>query len=203
VANLLFGVVAYFAFRRRPRFGAGRLFLWLFAFANLFLGTGYILYSGVINFGDSAVVIGGLQPAWIYRLALVLLGYWGYRFSVGLAVRDLLELIRNGSLLPGDLPRIVYPSCAAGSLLYLVASFFNPVGASLILYDGVSGACGVAIGFLLVARVVRSLSKDRPAVSTAERSIPSSIPFDLPWVTFASIFTLLFLIFMGRGIRLR
>ncbi|MFZ0213152.1 MAG: hypothetical protein WAL55_10610 [Candidatus Acidiferrales bacterium] len=202
LANLFFGALAYIVLRRIPRFGAARFFLWIFAFAHLFIGTGYILYSGVINFGDSAYVIAGLQPAWLYRFALILFGAWGYRFSVGLAVRDTLGLIHNGSLLREDVLRLVYPSCLAGALLYIIASVFNPVSPSLILYDGVSMAAGIAFGFLLIPRVVERLSsKAAPAVASAGQSNPTAIPFSAAWTVFGAISAVLFIIFLGHGIR--
>lgn len=200
LANLAFGIAAYLAFRRIPRFSAARFFLWIFAFANLFIGTGYILFSGVTNFGDAAFVIAGCKPAWLYRAALIVFGAWGYRFSVGLAVRDTLGLIRNGSLLVEDVGRILYSACLAGSLLYVVASIFNPVSPSLILYDGVSSACGVAVGLLFIRGAVARLSKSVPAPSPSGPT-HNAIPFSAAWLIFASISTVLFIIFLGRGIR--
>jgi hypothetical protein len=201
LANLLFGVLAYLALRRIPRMNAARLFLWLFAFANLFLGTAYILYSGLINFGDSAYVIAGLQPTWLYRAALIVFGAWGYRFSVRLAARDLAGLIREGSLLLEDVPRILYPSCVGGALLYFAASLFNPISPSLILYDGVAMAFGVAYGLVRVALAVQGRAKDFAASPVGEGTALSAIPFSAAWVAFGSIFAVLFVFFLGRGIR--
>jgi hypothetical protein len=203
LANLFFGALAYFVIRRMPRFSAARFFLLIFAFANLFLGTGYILYSGVINFGDSAYVIAGLQPAWLYRLALIVFGAWGFRFSIGLAARDTLGLIRNGSLLREDVGRTVYPSCLAGALLYFVASIFNPVSLSLILYDGLSMAGGIAFGFLLIPRVVdRLASKVVPPASSGGLANRAEIPFSAAWVAIGAISAVLFIVFLGHGIRI-
>jgi hypothetical protein len=75
------------------RISLTRLFLYFFAFANLFLATGYILYSGFINFGDFAVVIKSLRPAWLYRAALVIIGVLGYRYAIAQAARCLALLI--------------------------------------------------------------------------------------------------------------
>jgi len=200
IANLLFGVVAYLFLRRLTVFNSLRLFLWIFAFSNLFLCTGYILYSGLMNFGDAAIVISGFHPVWIFRGLLIACGALGYRYSVRLGAGDLLNLIRKGTLQQEDISRILYSSCAAGVLLYLIASFFNPVSPSLILYDGVSEASGVLIGFTLVAQVVMRLSRD---YAGPEASRPGSIRFSLAWVASASVFTVLFMIFLGRGVRLR
>ena len=69
------------------------VFLYFFAFANLFLATGYILYSGLINFGDFAAVITGLRPAWLYRAALVVIGALSYRYGIAQAARCLAQLL--------------------------------------------------------------------------------------------------------------
>jgi hypothetical protein len=75
------------------RLSLTRLFLYFFAFANLFLATGYILYSGLINFGDFAAVITGLRPAWLYRAALVVIGALSYRYGIAQAARSLAQLL--------------------------------------------------------------------------------------------------------------
>jgi hypothetical protein len=197
LANLFLGALGYVALRRIPRFSALRLFLWIFTFANLFIGTGYILFSGLTNFGDSAAVIAGLKPAWLYRTALIVFGAFGYRFSVGLAARDTLGVIRNGSLSTENFERLCYASCAAGSVLYIAASTLNPVSRSLILYDGVSAACGIAVGLVLLPGIVNQYAKRLDAAGASE----TSLPFSVAWIIFGFVSAALFIVFLGRGIR--
>jgi hypothetical protein len=75
------------------RISLTHLFLYFFAFANLFLAFGYILYSGLINFGDFAAVVAGLRPAWLYRATLVIIGALGYRYGIAQAARCLAQLL--------------------------------------------------------------------------------------------------------------
>src|SRR5207244_2505255 len=57
LVNLIAAWLAFGALRRLRGGGAVlRYALWLFAAVNLFLGTGYFLFSGVAGFGDWAVV---------------------------------------------------------------------------------------------------------------------------------------------------
>ena len=49
---------------------------------NLFWGTGYLIYSGAANTGDWASAVAGLQPPWLWRLILVVLGIASYVYSV-------------------------------------------------------------------------------------------------------------------------
>lgn len=198
LANLFFGALGYVWLRRVPQFSSVRLFLWLFTFANLFIGTGYILFSGVTNFGDAAFVIAGLKPIWLYRAALIVFGVLGYRFSVWLAARDTFGLVRNGSIAPEDFHRACYAACISGSALYVAASILNPVSRSLILYDGVSAACGITVGLLLLPPIV-----DRYARTLPDANTPGApMPFSVAWTIVASLSAALFLIFLGHGIRI-
>jgi hypothetical protein len=207
IANILFGVAALVLFRTivaRGRSGAdaGRirsigLFLYFFAFANLFLATGYILYSGLIRFGDFAAVIDRLRPTWVYRVVLVIAGGLGYRYSIVLAARY-LRLLAFAPLSLPDARRIIYAGCAAGGGLFFLASVFNPISPSLILYDGVSGAVGMTLGFFLALTDLRQ-STTR---SSDEAESSTSIPFSLPLTIAAVVFAVAYLITMGHGIRI-
>jgi hypothetical protein len=201
------------------------LFLYFFAFANLFLATGYILYSGLINFGDFAAVIDGLRPAWLYRAALVIIGALGYRYGIAQAARCLAQLLARAHAQPASaalasplpavplsLPvarRIIHTACFAGGALFLLSSFLNPIGPNLIFYDGLSGTIGLTLGFFLALTDLRhsSAASQSPAPA-AQSSAPRQpapeieIPFNLPLTITAAIFAAAFLIFMGKGIRL-
>jgi hypothetical protein len=226
------------------------LFLYFFAFANLFLATGYILYSGLINFGDFAAVIDGLRPAWLYRAALVMIGALGYRYGIAQAARCLAQLLARAhtppasgtaaSRLPASplsseqqssppapplpsaqqspslpaapisLPaarRIIRTACFAGGALFFLSSFLNPISPSLILYDGLSGAIGLTLGFFLALTDLRQ-SAAKSSTSAPQGSVPQplaaeiEIPLNLALTITAAIFAAAFLIFMGKGIRL-
>ncbi|HUE44116.1 MAG TPA: hypothetical protein VMP12_11145 [Candidatus Sulfotelmatobacter sp.] len=233
LANILFGFAALAplsAFARRAGaketrahtadVGATRikltsLFLYFFAFANLFLATGYILYSGLINFGDFAAVVAGLHPAWLYRAALVAVGALGYRYGIAQAARFLSTLIfaPPSQASPQSPPRpaapisfsaarrIVYTACFAGGGLFLLASIFNPISPSLILYDGLSGAIGLTLGFFLALTDLRQSSASPSGASSIAEPKSPAAPVSLPLTIAAAIFAIAFLIFMGKGIR--
>jgi hypothetical protein len=222
------------------------LFLYFFAFANLFLATGYILYSGLINFGDFAAVIDGLRPAWLYRAALVMIGALGYRYGIAQAARCLAQLLARAHTPPASgtaasplpaaplrssspqsspqrspqspplpaapisLPaarRIIRTACFAGGALFFLSSFLNPISPSLILYDGLSGAIGLTLGFFLALTDLRQ-SAAKSSTSAPQGSVPQplaaeiEIPLNLALTITAAIFAAAFLIFMGKGIRL-
>jgi len=214
VANILFGVVALVVLLRvygrgtgdrGARLTVGALFLWFFCFANLFLASGYIFYSGLINFGDFAGVIDGLRPAWLYRIALVVVGGFGYRYCIRLAASSFAAI---GPVSISDARRIVYAGCAAGGGLFLLASVFNPISPNLILYDGLSGAIGLTLGFFLVLTDLRQsaalVSTDSPIVAATGAAFETSgsIPFSMPLTISSAIFVVGFIALMGRGIRI-
>jgi hypothetical protein len=214
VANILFGVVALVVPLRvygrgtggsGARLTVGALFLWFFCFANLFLASGYVFYSGLIYFGDFAAVIDGLRPAWLYRFALVAVGGFGYRYYIRLAARSFAAI---GPVPVSDARRIVCTRCAAGGGLFLLASVFNPISPSLILYDGLSGAIGLTLGFFLALADLRPsaalVSTDSPIVEATGAAFETSgsIPFSMPLTISSAIFVVGFIAFMGRGIRI-
>jgi hypothetical protein len=209
------------------RVSLAHLFLYFFAFANLFLAFGYILYSGLINFGDFAAVVSGLRPAWLYRATLVVIGALGYRYGIAQAARCLAALPPRAYTSPAsDTPapplpasslslpaarHITRTACFAGGGLFFLSSFLNPISPNLILYDGLSGAIGLTLGFFLALTDLRQSGANSAAKSPAAAAPLSAsdqptpeieIPFNLPLTIAATIFAAAFLIFMGHGIRL-
>ena len=87
------GLLAWAALRRIP---AGlvvqRSFVWLYMVFNLFISSGYVAFSGVTGFGDSAVLISGLSPPWLWRTLLVAVGAVVYYLSMWAAPRELRRM---------------------------------------------------------------------------------------------------------------
>ena len=62
--NLLAGVLLWVILRNSRRQASElQFFLWLFMLMNWFWGAGYLIFSGIANVGDFAVVISGWQPS--------------------------------------------------------------------------------------------------------------------------------------------
>src|SRR5439155_261136 len=103
IANVVVGALAMWLFRRGTTFSALRYFLWLFTSVNLLNGTGYLLFSGVLDLGDWAVVISGLQPHWAWRAVITVAGPVSTpRFSPGSVVAGILVALVFVALLgPG------------------------------------------------------------------------------------------------------
>jgi hypothetical protein len=83
LVNLAFAAIFWLLLQRPQRYRpATRYFLVLAMAGNLFTGTGYFFFSGVVNFGDWEAVIRGLQPPLLWRLGLVVLGVASYYASI-------------------------------------------------------------------------------------------------------------------------
>jgi hypothetical protein len=83
LANLAAALLSWMALRSWTRASVRWRFFLLTSLAfNLFAGTGYFLFSGVTNFGDWAIVIGGLPAHWVWRTLLVIAGMAAYYGAV-------------------------------------------------------------------------------------------------------------------------
>jgi hypothetical protein len=90
LANLIFGAAFWGAARAVKQAAPWRYFFWLLMTFNLFDAGGYLLFSGIGNFGDWAAVVAGWQPPWAWRVGLVVLGTVTYfLLFVPLCLREL------------------------------------------------------------------------------------------------------------------
>ena len=105
---------------------------WLFMTLNLLQGTGYWLFSGVANVGDWAHLVADLEPLWLYRAILAILGGAGYWGAIVLGLRTLNPLVGDG---PDRLQRartLCLVPYLAGGVLYVAAGVLNPVSPLLV-----------------------------------------------------------------------
>jgi len=63
-----------------------QFFLWLFMLMNWCYGAGYLIFSGIANVGDWAVVIHGWEPIWLLRILMIVVGTLIFMFFVRLAL---------------------------------------------------------------------------------------------------------------------
>lgn len=193
LANVVLGVLAIAWFRRLTTFGTGAFFLWLFATVNLLNGTGYPMYSGMLDFGDMAVVIGGWEPRVVWRVGLAILGAAGYYLSLRIASVSLARRLDVGGMAREAIPRLTWPSYVAGSLLLVAGAAMNPIP-SLVLLAGVSGGFGCMLGLLFVPALT-----DPVAVgATGEEPWGAS----WPWIIGAVVVAAAFVFGIGPGIAL-
>jgi hypothetical protein len=149
VANLVAGALALPLLRwSRDRSPALWSFLWTFITVNLLQGTGYPLFSGVGGIADWAAVIRGWEPAWPWRLALVVVGGLSYVLAVRWAMTaPATRLEETGSARVGAAYVYTLTSYVVGCALYVAAGLLNPAGLKLVAASAVATSLGGTSGF--------------------------------------------------------
>ena len=190
LVNLAAAAVLWLILLRADRYPAVlRYFLVLTMAGNLFGGTGYFLYSGVANFGDWAAVISGLQPHWMWRLILIVVGAGTYYVSM-LLVASRLRPFQGRE--PGwqNLRSVCWIPYFTDGILAGVAGVFNPAGLFYVLVSALPSTLGANAGLMSLPSLM-----DR-----RERQDLVRIPRSVPWIVVGALASLLFIFVVGRGI---
>ena len=195
LVNLVAGCAFWLALRAtRHASSHVRLFLFLCATFNLLTGTGYFLFSGLTNFGDWAIVIAGLQPAWAWRALLIVGGAVGYFVALSLVGEALVSFV---GVRADDVARIrtltLVPYLTAIAL-FGIAGSLNPLGFPLVWQSALPATAGANAGLLWLRYYV-------PRRARVERSEP--IEMSWPWIASATLAALVFILVLGRGLTLR
>ncbi|HYQ96059.1 MAG TPA: hypothetical protein VER38_03525 [Candidatus Eisenbacteria bacterium] len=195
IANALAGILLLALSRRRKRFDSMGYFLWLLATLNLFNGTGYLLFSGLLDVGDWAAVIAGLKPYGAWRGVLAISGLVTYALAASASAASLTSLVRSGLLDRRDVRRLTFPAYVSGGLLFVAGAALNPISPNLILLSGASSGFGAMAGLLFLPAIVeRRTSDGAPAVPGLRAS--------RAWVACALLVAVTFVFVLGRGIPL-
>jgi hypothetical protein len=193
LVNLFFGLVFWLCLRRPQRYSPITCYFLVLAMAgNLFTGTGYFLYSGIANFGDWADVIRGLQPRWLWRAGLVLLGVSSYYASM-LAVASKLKYFHGKNTEPRRLRGLCWTPYFADGVLAGVAGIFNPGGWFLILVAGLPATLGANAGLLALPGMMWDWR-------VGEGEEVGRVARSYAWIGVAVIASLLFILVLGPGI---
>lgn len=192
-ANLIAGALSFLFLRRLARFTPSAYFLWAFGAFNL-LNSGYLIASALLGSGDWAAVIGGLEPALVWRIVLGLAGAALYVFAIRWTANVMLAFVERGEVAPRDLRLLVVPAYLAGGVLMTAASVLNPIDKGLILSSGVAASFGLNFGLLFVPGMVDSRAHQRAPATRR-------VPFTLFWLVLALVVAVVFVVVLGRGIR--
>jgi hypothetical protein len=194
LVNLLFAAIFWLLLRRGPRYRpATRYFLVLALMGNLFTGTGYFFFSGVMNFGDWAAVIRGLEPHWAWQLGLVVLGiasYWASMMIVGLELEPFRE--KNGH--SPRILRLCYTPYFTDGILAAIAGLMNPIGFFYVIASALPSTLGANAGLLSLPFVMRSWKR------VHEEEPVGPIPRSPLWIALGVAASLLFILVLGRGL---
>jgi hypothetical protein len=188
LVNLLFAGIFWLLLRRgRAYRPATRYFMVLAMMGNLFTGTGYFLFSGVMDFGDWAAVIRGLEPHWAWRAGLIAVGiasYWGAMIVVGAAMAP----FRPRFL------RLCYTPYFTDGILAGIGGLMNPLGLFYVIASALPSTLGANAGLLSVPFLIdkwNPAGKDEPAGPIARSPA---------WIAAGAAASLLFIFILGRGL---
>lgn len=195
LANLAAGTIFWMVLcRSTGRSVRWRFFLLASLAFNLFAGTGYFFFSGVTNFGDWAVVIGGLHAHWLWRTLLVVGGiasYYGAVLVVGTGLVRYVGVPRNNAR---RLRKLTYIPYFASVLLLCAGGALNPIGIQLMWQSALPGAEGAHSGLLWLRYYI-------PRGTVPERRF-DGIDRSYAWIIAAVALSAVFIGVLGRGIAL-
>jgi hypothetical protein len=195
LANFVAGMLSWLALRFVSRATRLRYLLWVLMIVNLMDAGGYFLFSGIANIGDWADVIASLQPAWLWRLGLTVLGIVLYLVFVALALYEIRPFL--GSDWPERLRsarRLTFTAYFSGCIFICISSFFNPT-MLLVLISGAASSFGGTSGFLWMGSCLRgswfpSSSLQMPPLTRS-----------WPWILAGVVIGVAFIRILGPGIR--
>jgi hypothetical protein len=194
LANLAAGMLCWLGLRFVSRATRLRYFLWVLMIVNLMEAAGYFLFSGIANTGDWAEVIASLQPAWLWRLGLTVLGIVLYLAFVVLALYEIRPFL--GSSRPERLRRarrLTFTAYFSGCIFVCISSLFNPK-LLLVLISGAASSFGGTSGFLWMGSWLRG-----PWFPTSSLQMPP-LTRSWAWIVAAAVVAIVFIAILGPGI---
>jgi hypothetical protein len=194
--NFIAGFLCWMALRAlSPARQHSRYFLWLLMTINLLQAGGYFLFSGFANFGDWADVIHDLQPAWFWRVGLIILGAVSYALLVWLALLELRRFLGETDYRHGAAKDLTIIPYIVGGVLYTVAGMFNPVGMILVGLSAAAASFGGTSGMAWMTQYLGT--KLIPKIA----SQPLTLARSWAWIITAVITAAIFIGVLGRGVR--
>jgi len=164
--------------------------------ANLFLFAGYLIFCGLLGFGDWAALAQGTTPAGIWRPLAVLIGGALYYGTLPALARRLPALAGDtGSALRRLSTLTLYSYLGAG-IVACSAGLSNPVGLTQSLLLPVASSFGAFFGWLRVGDF-------RQNGIAAEGSGLGPVTRSALWLSLAAVAIAAFVGVVGPGLRLR
>jgi len=172
-----------------------RSFLWLYMVCGLFISSSYVAFSGLTNFGDSATIIAGFSPPWLWRTLLVVFGAVAYYLSMWVAAFELRRIVGNDD--DQRLRNFLWVAYLAIGLLACCAGALNRTMPPRVALElAALTSFGSGFGMVRLPDLLHHM-----ATQTALR-LPY-LRWSLPWVLGAAVAGALFVLVLGPGIGAR
>lgn len=189
LVNLAAAAMLWVLLRLRRYTPEMRLFLVLAMAGNLFTGTGYFLFSGVMGFGDWEAVIRGWNPYWAWRAGLILVGAASYGGAMWIVAGEYKMFARGHT--PERIRGLAWVPYGADGVLGLVAGVLNPLGLFYVIASALPSTLGANAGLWNMPGMARA---------GASGEGMGWIRQSLGWMAAAGIAASLFVVVLGRGV---
>ena len=163
-----------------------RLFVWLCLAFNGLVGTGYPIVGGATGFGDWPYLFRSIQPAWVWRISLAVIGLCCYLLVLKATMSSYVMSLGGGRAT--FVRRLALASTGAGTVA-LAAQVYGQGGGLLGLVLPAACTFGVG-GSLFLLRDNVAIAGD--PLSTATRSAPI--------VVLGCIVAAIYILLIGRGV---
>jgi hypothetical protein len=189
------GLLAWLALHRLPPGWANlRCFLWLYMVFDLFISSGYVMFSGVTDFGDAAVIVAGLEPHAVWRGVLIVLGAAVYYFSMRVAAFE-LGRFTGGSGGVGRFRRLVWIPYLTAGVLACCAGALNRTMPSPGTALGLAAASSFGAGWGML-----SLPGMINGVAMEMRKPGAYLTRSAGWILAGAVVGAAFILVLGPGI---
>ncbi len=196
IANFVAGLVFWLASRIAAQSTRLRYFFWLSMTVNFLQAGGYFLFSGVGNFGDWAEVIQGLQPPWLWRIGLIIVGIISYMLFVWIALLEFRPFVgQNHTERLQRAKKLCLVPYLTGGILSCIAGMFNPVGLILVAVSAAAATFGGTSGLAWMWQFFRG-----NRVPTVALEMPL-LSRSRAWMIAAGILGVLFVVILGPGLK--
>jgi hypothetical protein len=170
ISNVILGVALYFVFRILTRRNANltwRVFLWLLAALNVFIGFIYSFYSGIFGVADWSDAIVGLPH---HTLLRVLEAVSGVILSAGTVV----FFAKSFARFPESLWRLSLVPFFAATVVFCLAGLRIPNGAELMVISVIPAALlgqSILVFVTPVARRLRTQTPPAEVIATSPAAL--------------------------------
>ena len=203
------GLLAWLALHRVPPHATRlRYFLWLCMTLSLFISSGYVAFSGILNAGDAAEVVAPLHGPYVWRGIIILLGSTVYFLSMWAAAFELRRFASSDDGMHRIFRLVWVPYASVGAFTCCTIAMNRIIGHGVsglgVASPGLSRTVGLA-GLALASSFGAGSGMFGLPPMVHGRFLRNSSPaqyvkWSTAWGTIAGAVFLLFLFSIGPGL---